>query len=189
MEVEQLGLRETARRLQVDPRTINRYVERFGLSPKWRSQTEMQESASTDLPCSQFDESGDLRSKHRTTWNTLQKASKTALRRLAPATYSWLYRYDRDWLDQNSPSAQKPVYINNRVNWQKRDEQILAQVKEAVQVLLSAEKPIRITVSRVAKAIGQLALIEQHLDQMPQTKAYLDSVTESIEDYQIRRVR
>ncbi|XHX78435.1 MAG: hypothetical protein RBJ76_29135 [Stenomitos frigidus ULC029] len=43
--------------------------------------------------------------------------------------------------------------------------------------------------SRVAKAIGQLTLIEQHLDQMPLTQAYLDAVTESIEAYQIRRVR
>jgi len=44
-------------------------------------------------------------------------------------------------------------------------------------------------VSRVAKAICQLTLIEQHLDQMPMTQAYLNSVTESIEAYQIRRVR
>ncbi len=44
-------------------------------------------------------------------------------------------------------------------------------------------------VSRVAKAIGQLTLIEQHLDPMPLTQAYLNSVTASIEAYQIRRVR
>ena len=44
-------------------------------------------------------------------------------------------------------------------------------------------------VSRVAKAIGQLTLIEQHLDQIPLTQAYLNSVTESIEAYQIRRVQ
>lgn len=41
----------------------------------------------------------------------------------------------------------------------------------------------------VAKAISQVALIEQHLDQMPLTQAYLDAMTESIEDYRIRRVR
>ena len=75
------------------------------------------------------------------------------------------------------------------MNWQERDEQILAQLREAVQELLTIEKPIRITVSKVAKEIGQLALLEQHLNQMPQTKTYLDSVAESIEDYQIRRVK
>lgn len=117
VEVEHLGLRETARRLQVDPRTVNRYVERLELTPKWRSQTEMQDSDSTDLPCLPFDKSDDLRVKHRSTWDTLQtqypQASKTALRRFAPSTYSWLYRYDREWLNQHSPPAQKPVYINN----------------------------------------------------------------------------
>jgi len=193
VEVEQLGLRETARQLQVDPKTVNRYVQRFGLTPKWRSQTEMQDSDSTELPYLKLGESDDLRAKHRTTWSTLQtqypQTSKTALRRLAPATYIWLYRHDQEWLNQHSPPAQKPVYTNNRVDWQARDEQILTQMQEAVQELLATEKPIRITVSRVAKAIGQLALIEQHLDQMPQTKAYLESVTESIEDYQIRRVQ
>jgi hypothetical protein len=65
----------------------------------------------------------------------------------------------------------------------------MAQVQEAVQKLLVVGKPIRITMSKVAKAIGQLALIEQHLDRMPLTKTYLDSVIESIEEYQIRRVR
>lgn len=194
VEVEQLGLRETARWLQVDPRTINRYVQLLGLAPKWRSQTLTQGSACIEFPCPQSNNSSDdLKTHHRNTWSALQsqhtQASKTALRRFAPATYSWLYRYDQEWLNQHSPPAQKRVYINNRVDWQKRDEQILAQVQEAVQRLLAAEKPIRITVSRVAKVIGQLALIEQHLDQMPPTEAYLDSVAESIEDYQIRRVK
>ncbi|MBD2001418.1 hypothetical protein H6G00_33300 [Leptolyngbya sp. FACHB-541] len=85
--------------------------------------------------------------------------------------------------------SRKPFYLNNRVNWQERDQQILAQVKETVQELLTAEKPIRITGSKVAKALGQLTLVEQHLDQMPQTQVYLNSVLETIEDFQIRRVR
>ncbi|MBW4693437.1 MAG: TnsD family transposase [Lyngbya sp. HA4199-MV5] len=193
VEVERLGLRETARRLQVDPNTINRYVKLLDLQPQWRSHSETQNSVATEVIYPQANGSDDRKTQHRQTWSTLRsqhpQASKTALRRCAPATYSWLYRYDQVWLSQHSPSAQKPVYINNRVDWQERDEQILAQVQEAMQRLLVAERPIRITVSKVAKVIGQLALIEQHLDQMPLTKVYLDTVAESIEDYQIRRVR
>lgn len=193
VEVEQLGLRETARRLQVDPRTINRYVQLLGFNPKWRSRIETQISKTTELPCLQSTDSDEVRTQHRNTWCALQtqhtQASKTALRQFAPATYTWLYRHDREWLNTNSPAAQTPICPNNRVNWQKRDEQILSQVKGAVQRLLIVDRPIRITISRVAKAIGQLALIEQHLNQMPMTQTYLDSVTESVEDYQIRRVR
>ena len=193
VEVEQLGLRETARRLQVDSRTINRYVQLLGLAAKWQFHNEPQNTEATEFFCTQASDSDDIKTQHRNTWSAPQRqypqASKTALRRLATAPYIWLYRNDREWLNQNSPLAQRPVYENNRVNRQKRDEQILTQLREAVQRLLLIEKPVRITVSRVAKAIGQLALIEQHLDQMPLTKVYLDSVVESIEDYQIRRVR
>jgi hypothetical protein len=46
-----------------------------------------------------------------------------------------------------------------------------------------------LTISRIGKAIGQLALLEQHLDLMPMTGEYLGKVTESIEDFQIRRIR
>lgn len=70
-----------------------------------------------------------------------------------------------------------------------RDKQVLAQVQAAVQLLLTADKPIRITVSRIAKSIDLLALFEQHLNRMPLTKAYLESVTETIEDFQIRRIQ
>lgn len=126
VEVEQLGLRETARRLQVDPRTINRYVKLLGLTQNWRSQNETHDSVAIELPCPQSNDSDDRKTQHRQTWITLRsqhpQASKTALRRFAPATYSWLYRYDRAWLHQHSPPVQKPVSVNNRVDWQERDK-------------------------------------------------------------------
>ena len=52
-------------------------------------------------------------------------------------------------------------------------------------------------ISGIGKAIGLLALLEQHLDLMPMTGDYLATVMESIlvprgfanEDFQIRRIR
>ena len=49
-------------------------------------------------------------------------------------------------------------------------------------------KPVRITVSKIGITIGLKALLEKHLDKLPQTKAYLDSVTETVEEFQIRRI-
>jgi hypothetical protein len=54
---------------------------------------------------------------------------------------------------------------------------------------LNADKPQRISISRIGKTVGLLALLEKHLEQMPLTKAYLESVTESVEDFQIRRIK
>jgi len=193
VEIEQLGLRETARRLHVDPRTINRYVQSLELTARWRSLNIPQSSDLIESPSTASISSNKSQTYHQNIWLALQaehpQASKTALRRLAPATYIWLYRNDQEWLTQNSPALKTSVRPNNRVDWQLRDEQILAEVKEAVQNLLAAEKPVRITVSKVAKAIGHLALIEQHLDQLPLTRVYLESVVETIEDFQIRRVQ
>jgi hypothetical protein len=75
------------------------------------------------------------------------------------------------------------------VNWQKRDQHIQSQAQIAVEELLALPKPVRITVSKIGKMIGHLSLVEQCLNQMPRTKSYLDSVAETVEDCQVRRVR
>lgn len=117
------------------------------------------------------------------------EASKTNLRKLAPATYTWLYRNDREWLSQNSPALQVPVPSVVRIDWHERDQQVLTQVQNAVRSLLNADIPERISISRVGKTIGLLALLEKHLDQMPLTKAYLESVVETVEEFQMRRIK
>jgi Tn7-like transposition protein D len=126
-------------------------------------------------------------------WTSLQlqypDATKTELRKLSPATYTWLYRHDRDWLNGNSPALQQPKATNERVDWVKRDLEVLDRVKLAVGTMIEAEKPQRLTISGIGKAIGLLALLEQHLDLMPMTGDYLATVMESIEDFQIRRIR
>jgi hypothetical protein len=57
-----------------------------------------------------------------------------------------------------------------------------------VRELLKLQPPVRVTVSKVGKAINSLALLEQHSDKLLLTKAYLEAVMESKEQFQIRRV-
>jgi len=100
-----------------------------------------------------------------------------------------LYRNDEEWLSQNSPTLQIPVPSVSKVDWAEKDKQVLEKVKDAVQSLLNEDKLARITISRVGKTIGSLALLEKHLEEMLLTKAYLKSVTESVEDFQICRIK
>ena len=100
-----------------------------------------------------------------------------------------MYRNDKEWLNQNSPALKVAVPSVAKVDWTDRDKQIIEKVKDAVRVILNEDKPARITISRVGKIIGLLALLEKHLDEIPLTKAYLKSVTESVEDFQIRRIK
>ncbi len=187
VEVKKLGLRVTARELRVDPNTINRYVALLDLTPSWtksKPKTKSKKAISIDTE--------NTRQQKRDIWLNLQREnaelSKTEIRKFAPNVYAWLYRHDKNWLNSNSPKLRKPKASVDRVDWNTRDEEILKQAKIAVKQLLKEYKPVRITVGRVGSSIGLKALFDKHLDKLPQTRAYLKSVTETVEDFQIRRI-
>lgn len=189
VEVHKLGLRETARRLRVDPLTVKRHAQRLDVSCQWGSSTApMAES----LTVRSHESHEEITAVHRKTWTQLRRTdmgvSKTAMRLQTPATYIWLYRHDREWLDSHSPSRKATTVPTRRVNWDKRDEAVLAEAQTAVRELLKRQPLVRVTVGRVGKVIGSLPLLEQHSDKLRLTKAYLETVTESQEQFQIRRV-
>lgn len=113
----------------------------------------------------------------------------TRLRELNRALYAWHYRNNREWLKENSPKMMGKVTSNNRVDWKKRDLEILHLVKKEIQKLYAVEKPIYVNKSRVAKEIGQLSSLEKQLDKLPKTKTYLSKHLETREQFQIRRIK
>lgn len=52
--------------------------------------------------------------------------------------------------------------------------------------MLQKDKPVRITLVKSGADLGFKALLEKHLDKLPRTLAYLESVTETVKDFQIR---
>ena len=139
VENKNLGLRAVARELKVTTRTINRYVNKFGLNASWQSET-------TNFCHVNEAQQADNKAQNRQDWLELQRqypdATKTQLRNISPALYGRLYRGDRPWLNNNSPSLQKPsVSVNKRVDWGKRDQNIKIQVEKTVQDILQEEKP------------------------------------------------
>ncbi|QCJ40614.1 hypothetical protein FAY30_01055 [Bacillus sp. S3] len=136
----------------------------------------------------------DLVNKHRSEWMQLQKKypnlSKTQLREKEPAVYAFLYRNDRNWLNLNSPERQKIETINNRVNWLERDQEVLKKIHKVVEDINNKSgKPIRITVKTLGDRIGERALLENHLDKLPETKVFIEQVSESEKEFRLRRVK
>lgn len=130
----------------------------------------------------------------RQVWLQLQhdypNHSKTELRKMHPAVYTYLYRYDRNWLEMNSPKPTSRKAINKRVDWEKRDEELLKKVKKATEDLLTrTEKLRRITIKALGDETGELALLEQQLHKMPKTRAFVDSVSENEAEFRNRRVQ
>ncbi|MGC5325180.1 TnsD family transposase [Brevibacillus sp. SYSU BS000544] len=183
---ENLSLRETARQLGADANTVKKYAILLGLSPKWLKNHRFEKQIKSN--------NRDNRREHyRKQWSKLLQEyptiSKTALRKKDQSAFTWLYRHDKQWLNAHSPITLRSRPVNKRVDWAFRDQEVLGLVFHCVNELLNESKPVQITVSRIGKKIGKLGLLEKHLKKMPETKMYLESVIETIEKYQIRRLR
>lgn len=170
---------EIARRLQVTVDTVIKY-ERMQKEKKLEPEEAIVEDKGTV-------------EGHKQTWLLMQQQNnqltKTQLRKQAPSTYIYLYRHEKEWLDTNSPVAFKRKPTNKRVNWQTRDEEILRKVKLATSELQNMEGKLkRITRKSLGDCIDERALIEKHLNKIPKTKAYIELVNESEQEFRLRRV-
>ena len=183
-----MGLRETARIMKVDSKTIKLQAPKLGLKTQW-----------TYTDCEKNQEKNEnpnycnLQEYHRNAWIEVKAAypdkSKTELRKIAKSHFIWLYRHDREWLDINSPEHQKLQCTNGRVDWVKRDSEVLQEVKKAVEAIRdSKEKPVKISLGRIGIICGLQGLLEKHLDKMPQTKRYIDKVAETDDSFRRRRI-
>ena len=116
--------------------------------------------------------------------------SKTFISDMDKAVYTWLYRHDNEWLDKNSPTKKVGNRKDQLIDWEERDQEVLILVKGAIDVLRNSEdKPERITITLVAKKINKVTLIQRHLDRLPNSKGFLLNNIESLEDFQMRRVK
>ncbi|MBU7006890.1 TnsD family transposase [Phosphitispora fastidiosa] len=173
---EKLSCYAAAKKVNVDIATVKKYAN-----------TKMKAVSPKAIDWS------DLLSEKQAQWLQLQdknpNSSKTQLRNVDPALYTWLYRHARKWLENNSPKKQASPTVNKRVDWKQRDSELVKEIFVAVTGLLSAKKPVHINISRIGKEIGKLALLEKHLEKLPLTAAYLSQVVETREQFQIRRVQ
>jgi len=191
---ETASLRAMARQLGVDPLTVKHQALRMGLPfprpvnicsrPRVRQKT--------TAPSLQNSERASLKA-YRTTWLTMMQANLgegiTILRSKAPGVYTWLYRNDKAWLQAHRPPSKKPKLRPSRVDWEKRDLQLVEEVKAAALRLRSLSgRPVALTTSAIGREIGQLALLQQHLDKLPRTAEALEEYIESQEAYAVRRV-
>lgn len=170
-----LSIRAMARELGVDSKTIKRNLN-------------------GNVELKQYKDSREAEAKLTAYKNELLEGikrfpslSRTELRARFEKQYIYLYRHDREWLEENLPARQLQQKTTKSVDWAKRDQQYVKQIKLLHQELLQQEKPVRITTSILGKRLGILANLERHLDKLPQTKQLLQEITESVQQFQLRR--
>ncbi len=113
----------------------------------------------------------------------------SAVREKIPGVYVWLYRNDRIWLKTHMPLCKKEKSRRTRVDWDSRDIELAEKVKLAASEIKSEPgRPVQLTITAIGREIGQLALIQQHLNKLPLTSHALTSIVETREDFAIRKI-
>lgn len=174
--VEKMSWYSAAKELQCDIGTVKKYATRYKYKDKSTS-----EQLTEDLILAKQNEWLDLIRMHPV-------KSVTQLRKIAPALYAWHYRNNKKWLKDYSPKQKTKSVLSRRVDWTKRDKEILLQVIQIINKLYALEKPIYVNKTRVGKEIGQLSLIEKSIDKLPLTKSYMEEFIETREQFQIRKI-
>lgn len=182
----EVSLRQAAQRLGVDPHTVKRQAARLGLTEGGRKRPG---------PIT-IKFSGKLPSNHERyylQWEKLRRENPEAgikqLRQLLPSVYTWLYRNDPDWLRKQLPAIMPRPDAQPRIDWTARDTEVAQAMRTAAEQLRQSEQPVWLTTTAIARTAGHLALIHQHLDKLPQTRATLEDLLESRIDFAVRRVR
>lgn len=117
---------------------------------------------------------------------------RTELRGGLPSAYTWLYRNDKEWLFDNLPPKKKKNsgIQSKRVNWEHRDTQLADLIRSEAKKIKNRESdPIRVSISQIGKRLGVLSLFEKQISNLPTCKKVLENVTETVEEFQVRRVK
>lgn len=181
-----LSIREIALLLDSTPKTIRKNIDKLGIEPFWKYNGGGMfiYKAYTDT-----DDFKDRQKKARERWLDLvkknPKLSRNNLRKLDESVYTWLTRHDKNWLDNNSPTIKNKY---EPIDWNKRDDELLPQVKEVVNKMQQG-KPERISWTSVGGKLGINGWFLKRKDKLPKVKAYLDSTEESLQDFHIRKIK
>jgi hypothetical protein len=124
--------------------------------------------------------------KKRGVWLQIRRTESGNLREKHDALYSWLWRYDRDWLHATRTKATRPRRANRRR--QTLDRTLAAEVRQAARIALKEDPAAWLSRRRIAEHTSRLFLVQSGSPALPATMAALRHAAESIDACAIRRL-
>ncbi|MFF2884700.1 TnsD family Tn7-like transposition protein [Bacillus toyonensis] len=126
--------------------------------------------------------------------NEYPNYTRASLNIINRAAYAWLYKYDKSWLEEHSPSPVSGKNLNKESVGDYHAED-LAYVEEDKKVVHNWEKYEEIrgklirktyaAVSTILASYNKLAIKQNY----PLLVGYISALEESVQDFQKRRVR
>lgn len=99
-----------------------------------------------------------------------------ALRLLEPATYAWLYRNDRAWLDERKPADQVKAPAILRVRWDTRDRELADSINRVALELASGRGAASVGLWEIYQRLPDLKAKLRKLDRLPLTAKALSRI-------------
>lgn len=181
------SLRAIAKEMKCDCKTVVKYAEEIGCDNLVHSNMKIQHSSGNGKI--RFTKEENYKKNITKFIDDNPSVSIKTIRQNNYKEYSWLYRNDREWLNRNLPKPSKIKKIESkRVDWGARDSELLEILEKEYDYIKNSRESVRITKTLLARRSGNLSYIEKKLDKLPLCQKYLESVQESVEDYQIKRV-
>ncbi|WP_333834431.1 TnsD family Tn7-like transposition protein [Rubrimonas sp.] len=174
------GLRRAARSLGVDPLTVRRHAARLDIATPWKALAESSDRSQSDP-----------QEKHRSAWTRLQTTdpslSRKALRQRLSATFAWLRRHDRAWLEAHSPQPTRRPAPGPRRGWAAEDAALADALREAAAELKARVPPVRITLAALERMLGRPGWIAPRRAKLPLTAATVVALAEGLDAFRRRR--
>lgn len=119
---------------------------------------------------------------HRHYWSRLGQfnpdMTTQQIRVISPASYSWLYRNDREWLmDSNKRTNLGSSGNYSSIQWDKRDRHYAEQIYKAAEKLHELYAGSAIPQHEIRRAVPEISKKLSHLSRLPLTHKALTRVT------------
>lgn len=112
------------------------------------------------------------------TASRLANPSLGVLRHLQPAVFAWLYRNDREWLQQFAKALPRKPRSNERgIKWDARDVSLADKVRRAALAHDAAHPQRSLRLSHLCDAVDELKGRLSSLDRLPLTRAAIGDTT------------
>nr|WP_144920539.1 TnsD family Tn7-like transposition protein [Paenibacillus bovis] len=114
--------------------------------------------------------------------------TRTQLSQKFQRAYKYLSETDKEWFDANIPQTRQATTITNATDWELRDQEYYQKIKEIYPELMALEKPVRITGTFFSKRLNIFNLaIKSYVEKLPKTNKLLNEITETVQEFRIRR--
>lgn len=139
-----------------------------------------------------LDAADEQRDRRREKWKFLLSHARDrgikVVRQKNNALYAWLYRHDRNWLLATNAKLRIVGTNNRHVDWRMRDRNLvrmLIHIRDLTTADLNQPRKSR---NWYLGKLSHRASVTKHLAQLPLCRTFFQRYSETIGEYQIRRI-